>query len=92
MKKIKGEYLLAPKDGRKSFYNKAKVTIYSNGAEVLRSYDTDVAVRDASGNIHRIWDDWSATTGRHIYAFCGMRKAEWMKLPVEHDIIAGLVS
>lgn len=27
-------------------------------------------------------DGWSATTGRHIAAFCGMGKAEYIKLPV----------
>lgn len=26
--------------------------------------------------------DWTATTGRHIAAFCGMNKAEFIRLPV----------
>lgn len=36
----------------------------------------------AAGELIRMWDGWSATTGRHIAAFCGMGKAEYIKLPV----------
>ena len=28
----------------------------------------------------RLWDGWSATTGRHIKAFCGLNKAAYMAL------------
>lgn len=75
---------LRPVDGRKSFYGKALV-IRMNGKEVLQSYDTIVAYRDHKGELHRTWDGWSATTGRHIYAFCGKHKAEWDKLPIEDE-------
>lgn len=71
---------LYPKDGRKPFYGKALV-IEKNGRELLRSYDTIVAYRDRKGKFHRTWGGWSATTGRHIYAFTGKHKAEWDKLP-----------
>ena len=73
-----------PVDGRKSFYGKALV-IRMNGKEVLQSYDTIVAYRDHKGKLHRTWGGWSATTGRHIYAFCGKHKAEWDKLPIEDE-------
>ena len=75
---------LYPEDGRKSFYGKALV-IEKNGRELLRSYDTVVAYRDRKGKLHRTWPGWSATTGRHIYAFCGKHKAEWDKLPIEPE-------
>ena len=80
---------LCPVDGRKSFYGKATVT-ENNGCAVLRSYNTDVAMIDASGAFHRFWSGESATTTRHINAFCdlygvdGGGVAWWRKQPVEH--------
>jgi hypothetical protein len=81
MKAIRN-YELAPKDGHKSFYGKANVRVYEDGTEVLRSYDTDVISRDANGNLRRHGGRWSATTGRHVAAFCGIGKAIWDKMPV----------
>lgn len=77
-------YALIPTDGRKSFYNKAVVTVDANGAETLYSYDTPIIKRLVSGELVRLWDGWSATTGRHIKAFCGLNKAGFMALP--HDL------
>ena len=74
-------YELIPNDGRKSFYGKARVFVAESGAEILHSYDTDVLYRSAAGELFRMWDDWSATTGRHIKAFCGLNKAGYMALP-----------
>lgn len=76
-------YELMPTDGRKSFYHKARVEIDDAGNETLISYTTPVMRRDKGGKLHRLWDDWSATTGRHIAAFCGIGKAVYMKMPVE---------
>ena len=78
-------YELIPHDGRKSFYGKAKVFQYGDGAAVLKSYDTNVLRRDPDGTLHRLWSGWSATTGRHVAAFAGIGKKEWDALPVEHD-------
>ena len=71
---------LSPTDCRKSFYNKAHVEVADDGTQTLWSYTTKVAKRLPSGEIIRLWDGWSATTGRHINAFCGMNKKEWMAL------------
>lgn len=73
-------YQLNPVDCRKSFYGKALVKVYDDGTEVLQSYDTDVMKRTPDGTLVRLWWDWSATTGRHIYAFCGLRKADLDKM------------
>lgn len=67
----------------KSFYGKAIVVIDDSGNETLKSYQIDIIRRDADGSLHRLWDGWSATTGRHIFAFCGYRKKEWDKMEVE---------
>jgi hypothetical protein len=70
-------YELKPTDGRKSFYRKAIVIVEDNGIENLQSYDTTVMRRYPDGKIEKTYDKWSATTGRHIKAFCGMSKKDW---------------
>lgn len=74
-------YELIPQDGRKSFYGKAVVTISADGAQTLYSYNTPIVRRDPSGTLTRLWHSWSATTGRHIKAFCGLNKAGYEALP-----------
>lgn len=86
-------YELKPKYNRaKSFYEKAHVIIYDNGIKVLRSYETDVIRKNADGTFSRLWNDWSATTARHVNEFimqegraCGISKAEWQKMEVATD-------
>ena len=49
----------------KSFYGKAHI-LDCGDKFVLRSYETNVAYVDKENKtLHRLWDDWSATTGRH---------------------------
>lgn len=74
------QYELRPTDGRKSFYGKAIVTIDEDGTETLSSYNTPIIKRTASGELVKLWDGWTATTGRHISAFCGLNKAQYMSL------------
>lgn len=66
---------------RKSFYGKAIVVMDKTGNKTLYSYNTPIITRTNSGELVRLWDGWSATTGRHIKAFCGLNKAEFMSLP-----------
>lgn len=73
-------YELIPVDGRKSFYGKAVVIVEDNGAETLYSYGTPIIKRLVSGELVKLWNDWTVTTGRHIKAFCGLSKAEYMSL------------
>lgn len=73
-------YYLIPTDGRKSFYGKATVTIEEDGSETLTSYTTPIMKRLASGELVKLWDGWTATTGRHIKAFCGLNKSEYEAL------------
>lgn len=73
-------YELMPTDGRKSFYGKATVEIDSTGAATLYSYGTPIMTRTATGELVKLWNDWTATTGRHIKAFCGPNKAQYMSL------------
>lgn len=74
------QYELRPTDGRKSFYGKAIVTIDEDGTETLSSYNTPIIKRTVSGELVKLWDGWTATTGRHIKAFCGLNKAQYMSL------------
>lgn len=75
-------YELSPKDGRKSFYGKAKVKVEDNGAEILMSYNTPVMRRCINGKLERLWSGCSATTGRHIAAFCGINKNQYEAMEV----------
>ncbi len=74
-------YDLIPTDGRKSFYGKAKVEIAPDGTETLYSYNTAIIKKLPGGDLVKLWAGWSATTGRHISAFCGLNKAGFMALP-----------
>lgn len=76
-------YELKPTDGRKSFYGKAVVILEDDGTETLQSYNTPIIKRTPGGDLVKLWDGWTATTGRHIKAFCGMNKAQFTALPFE---------
>lgn len=67
-------------DSRKSFYNKAVIRKYANGTQVLYSYDTPIISISENGVKKALWHGWSATTGRHIRAFCGLNKSEYQAL------------
>lgn len=73
-------YDLRPTDSRKSFYGKATVVIDDQGGETLYSYNTPIIKRTAAGELVKLWDGWTATTGRHITAFCGLNKAGFAAL------------
>lgn len=74
------KYELMPNDGRKSFYGKAFVEIDNEGNETLYSYGTRILTRRPDGKMVKHWDGWSATTGRHIKAFCNLNKAQYSVL------------
>jgi hypothetical protein len=75
-------YELTPTDGRKSFYGKARVEVDNQCNQTLYSYNTKILTITASGEYMKHWNDWSATTGRHIKAFCGLNKKGFLKLPL----------
>lgn len=83
---MKKKYL-EPVDGRKSFYGKAIIIEKDNGDIELKSYDTIVA-RIRNGKFQRLWNDYSATTMRHVNAFVdtygvdGGGKKWWTSLEV----------
>lgn len=79
-----------------SFYGKAKV-IVTPDVIALQSYETIVCeIERSTGKVHRTWDAWSATTGKHLHEFALLMeenaitseavyggKSEWMKRPYE---------
>ena len=69
---------LIPNNSRKSFYGKAWVAV-EDGIETLISYGTPI-IRRENGKLKRLWGGWSATTGRHIAAFCGLGKTDFLKM------------
>ena len=76
------KYALKPNDRHKSFYGKCYVE-KEDGVETLFSYNTKIMSKDDNVNFKRYYAKWTATTGRHIKAFCGMNKKEFMNLEVE---------
>lgn len=67
-----------PHSNRKAF------VIYADDeTATLVSYETPVIRREKNGTYTRLWDSWSATTGRHISEFCGLKKKDYDKLPIE---------
>lgn len=76
-------YELTPTNGQKSFYGKAYIEIDEDGTEILKSYGTPIIKRQASGELIRLYEGWTQTTGKHIKAFCGLNKKEYMGLEVK---------
>lgn len=79
-------YELTPTDSRKSFYGKCHVKVDDNRVETLYSYDTPVLRKYPDGKIVRLWNGWSATTGRHVAAYCGLNKAGYVNLDMEEIV------
>ena len=71
---------------QKVFYRKAAL-IKNEGKVFLQSYNTIVACID-KGKLLKLWDGYSATTARHIDAFCysfdvkSVSKKEWENMPL----------
>lgn len=73
-------YELKPTTSQKSFYGKAIVQVDDNGNETLYSYNTPIIKKFVDGTYEKLWDGWTATTGKHIRSFCGLNKAEFIGL------------
>ena len=73
-------YYLTPNNGQKSFYGKAEV-IRNYGREFLFSYGTLICAK-IGGKIHRLCgeNECTATTLKHIKAFCGLNKKDFLRL------------
>lgn len=80
---------LSSYDIQKSFYKKAYIHInndeYNNYIIILYSYNTPILSIE-NGVFKRLWDGWSATTGRHIKAFCGFNKKEFFEIPYYKEV------
>lgn len=68
-------YELTPTNNRKSFYGKARVVFYENGAKVLYSYNTPIIAKIGDQLIN-LWHGYSMTTQNHIKAFCRLNKSD----------------
>ena len=80
------ELMPRPEQNRKSFYQKAYVEQWFDNdkllSETLYSYGKPIMRRYPNGKVERLWNGYSQTTGRHIYAFCLMNKKEFTNLEV----------
>lgn len=75
-------YELQPLESQKvkSFYKKAYVED-DETSKTLISYGTPVIRILNDGSLIRLWPGWSATSGRHIKAFCGISKHDFLQMP-----------
>lgn len=76
---------LPPKNGRKSFYGKAKI-IEQDGEKILSSYDTFVAKITTDNKVIRLWNGNSNTTATHFKSFLmfyNLPVVQFNKLKVE---------
>ncbi len=72
--------LLPIHDSRKSFYNKAHVSVNNYGESTLISYTTEVARINKEHKLERLWSGYSMTTQRHIKEFLlqnGFTMKDW---------------
>lgn len=81
------KFIDIPAIGQKSFYGKAKFIPCSNGFVGCLSYDTIVCIYNPeTGEFYKTWNDWSATTSKHIHSFMryfgmsGFNKKDWLNL------------
>lgn len=65
---------------KKNFYGKASVIIEEDGSETLLSYNTPIIKRTPNGELIKLYDGYTQSTGKHIKAFCGLNKQEFMNL------------
>lgn len=84
------QFELKPWDRQKSYYGKAIVHCHESGWNMLQSYKTVVCgYNEKTGEFIRTWNDYSATTMKHIdsfrraYGLRGLGKKEWLNLPCE---------
>ena len=81
--RVINEYYLKPKGTQKSFGGKAIVREYENGDKILFSYLTPVLKQTKEGKLIRLWDGYSATTGRHVEAFAGITSKYFKNMIVQ---------
>lgn len=83
--RVINEYYLKPKGTQKSFGGKAVVREYENGDKILFSYLTPVLKQTKDGKLIRLWDGYSATTGRHVEAFAGITGSYFKRMSVQEE-------
>lgn len=86
-------YELTPAhSGQKSFGGRAYV-VCTPESDTLISYCTPIIRYDAANkSMTKLWNDWSATTSKHIHEFLAQHglpapgKAQWLALPCNEAI------
>lgn len=81
MSKLMCELSPVPEQHQKSFYGKAFIIVNDKTmTTTLFSYDTKIMTKYQDRHYERHYDNWTQTTGKHIKAFSGLNKAEFLKL------------
>lgn len=72
-----------PEQNQKSFYSKAYIKIDEAGTKFLYSYNLLILSITIDGTIKRHWKYWTQTTGKHIKAFSGLNKKQFLNIKME---------
>ena len=80
--RVTNEYYLKPNGTQKSFGGKAIVKEYENGDKILFSYLTPILKQTKEGKLIRLWEGYSATTGRHVESFAGITSKHFKNMEV----------
>jgi len=80
--RVTNEYYLKPKGTQKSFGGKAIVKEYENGDKILFSYLTPVLKQTKDGKLIKLWEGYSATTGKHVESFAGITGSYFKNMEV----------
>lgn len=83
--KLVNRYYLEPKGSQKSFGGKAIVEEYENGDRILLSYLTPVLKQTKDGKLIRLWEGYSATTGKHVKAFAGISGRDFKNMSIREE-------
>lgn len=83
MNRYEYELFPLPEQSDKSFYGKAVVKINYDCSETLFSKRTPIIKKYDDGRLERLYDGWNTTIGKHVKAFCGLSKKQFIELPVE---------
>ena len=83
MKKYIYELVPLPEQSDKTFWGKAVVKINYDCSETLYSFGIPIIKKYDDGRIERLYDGWNTKIGKHVKAFCGLSKKQFIELPVE---------
>lgn len=83
MNRYEYELFPLPEQNQYTFWGEAKIRINEDCSETLYSYGIPIIKKYDDGRMERLYDGWNTKIGKHVKAFCGLSKKQFIELPVE---------